>query len=134
MDTLPKEIKQLREMLAAELGKLQTFKADEDGEGTEKFVCYEDACCMINDLARAFSSSLDYIHQRINRMEDSFYNYTYEHSKGHPMALKTASNVEKYLKACGMDNDYNVQKPVVWVASSNRGDEIVANFVKPKVN
>lgn len=74
---------------------------------------------------------MDSVHSRINWMEDYVFNWMGQHSKGHAPALKTATALEKYLKMCGMENDYEVIKPAIFAQASHQGTNYLINYTKP---
>jgi hypothetical protein len=86
--------------------------------------------CSPEDQYKSLCNCLANLSERISYVSQSFYNYTYEHSKGHSLPLKTATHVQNYLDACGMGDDYRVEKPVIYASASRRGLEVNAEFVK----
>ena len=57
----------------------------------------------------AMYAMVDNCHKRISNMQGDFYDYANKHQVNHPYPLLTATHKEKYLKATGMENDY--EKP-----------------------
>ena len=64
------------------------------------------------------------VHRRINGMEDSFYNYTYDHGRGHLPKILGSEKMSACLKTLGLDGDYEVWKPMITAASTQYGFEI----------
>jgi hypothetical protein len=81
---------------------------------------------MRNEFYDSMSRMWNYAYQ----IQSSFYNYASEHAKGHLPPIKTASQMEKCLKSMGMENDYQVYKPVLSVANTKRGNILEANVEK----
>ncbi len=84
--------------------KFEEIKADGYAKPEDQANAIENIGYMIRNL----SNQVSYLY-------NDMYNWQSKHQKGHPPALASATNVEKYLKACGMENDYEVQKPTIWV-------------------
>lgn len=76
--------------------------------------------------------ALDYVHSRVNDLDDRFYNWSSTHMKGHIPAAKTASQMQHCLDVLGMDGDYNVMKPNI-VMSAIKGNKVItARYNKPQ--
>lgn len=114
------KIKELTTAFAKVSDKIQEMKANgEDKSEYNKFII-EDLIYMTRNLS-----------ERISYVADAMYEYQYQHSKGHPLPLKTASQMKAYLKACEMSDDYNVEKPTIYVsASARKGLQITACYSK----
>lgn len=61
------------------------------------------------DCMDAMYACMANVHQRISNMAENMYAYQDRHQQNHPYPLLTASHKENYLKATGMENDY--EKP-----------------------
>lgn len=123
---ISKELTELRASTETALGALKQIKADCYDNGAPRAICSDDfdkLCCRMQDL-------FSYLTSRISSLETSFYNYTYEHSKGHLPPIKSVTSMQKLLKVAGMENEYEVYKPTIVVASTRRGSEISATFTK----
>lgn len=66
-----------------------------------------------------------YLSSQVYRIEDTLYGYMYEHGKGHLPQINSASNMEKLLDAAGMGEDFEVQKPILSVASDRKGGSVI---------
>ena len=77
---------------------------------------------------------MDYIWNCMNSLSNQMWNLHDSHAKRmdnhmnpmgatHAPHLKTASQVQSYLKACNMNQDYNVEKPSIYVRASRAGNK-----------
>lgn len=108
------KLKEFQESFASVKKKLEEVKASPDSDDSRKMM-YEICSYLMN---------------QIYALGDEMYNYTNKHSIGHPPALKTATHMEKYLKACGMDNDVEIVRPTIYMSATNRGVEVFAEYKK----
>lgn len=111
-----KETQKLRESIADCQKKFQELK----GDGLSEDPRFE-----------ALYNNLGYIIKYIYQVEDSLWNYRIEHAKGHLPQIKGAGKMQKALKTLGMEDDYEVTKPMISVANSKRGIIVEATY-KPE--
>lgn len=79
------------------------------------------------NMMRYMDSSLSYIYDRINGMDNDFYDYKNTHKNGH-LPKMTPTAMAKMLKMCGMDEDYEIIKPTINMSKASvdkRGNIIV---------
>ena len=128
---MEKQIKALKELNEAAASMQVEFKKKLDTMKADGYCdkpmgpCIDDVMCYCYNM---FSS----INDRISRLSTDMYDYQYNHSKGHSLPLKTAVNVEKYLKACGMEDDYNVEKPTIYIQASDKSPNTKVLFAEYK--
>lgn len=106
------EFQKLSTAFASIVEKFKTIKADDMGEEKEGPEM-DDVMEMCSNLS-----------QRIDYIAGNFWDYQYSHAKNHCPPLKTASNVEAFLKACKMDGDFEVVKPAIYVNASANTVEV----------
>ena len=128
-----KKIQELEQSFATLLGDLNKVKADMGEMENEGPDMEEKMQRMMDAMSRIYVNLSD----RISYLADGFFQYTYDHNKGHIPPIKSATTMTKALKALGMEGDYEINKPWVSVAKNSKGIlSVVANFVKnetPKV-
>lgn len=128
---MEKEVKALKELneaaasMQAEFkNKIETMKADG----------YKSAdCCDENKMADIMNycyNMFSSINERISRLSNDMYDYQYRHSKGHLPPITSASAMKKGLKAFGIEDDYEILKPYISVASTKNGKVLEAEYVK----
>jgi hypothetical protein len=105
------EFQELSTAFASMVEKFKTAKADDMGEkeGPEM----DDVMEMCSNLSR-----------RIDYVANSNWDYQYSHAKNHVPQIKTASQMEAFLKACKMDGDFVVEKPSIYVNASANTVEV----------
>ena len=108
---LPKEIQELRASVEELTKQYKEIKASPE---------HDQKITDVEDLIWRLTS---YVHQRISNLEDSFYIYQWDHSKGHIPAVHSAGKMKDVLKTLGLDSDYEVYKPMVMAASEMYGFE-----------
>lgn len=89
------------------------------------------------DSAPAVSySDIDYLHRRcsdcvdrIYKLYDEVYKMFAEHTQNHLPPIQTPSQMEKAIKALGLDKDYDVQKRTIW-ASDGTVDKYLLEITK----
>ena len=111
--------------------KLQEIKASLDktekefkqiradvGENANNEVYYKcmDACYQMVSSVR----------QYVYTVEDRMYRMFDEHSKGHLPKIHGAEKMQNALETLGIDGDYSVQKPTIWVQANRNGTK---NFI-----
>lgn len=96
----------------------------------------ENEMCSKKEMYSVFSRVMDNVyamvdncHARISSVDNWHYNAASEHRKGHFPPFKSASQLQAFLKTCGMDKDYEVQKPVIY-ATNQRGMEVTLDYSK----
>lgn len=129
--TNPK-LAELEQSFASIKGEFDTLKA-EMSPVMEK---QEDEMCSKKEAYQMFSrvmdnvySMVDNCHARISAVDNWHYTNAAEHSKNHMPPFKSATQLKAFLKTCGMEDDYEVQKPVIY-ASNQRGLEVTLDYSK----
>lgn len=110
-----KKLKELQQAFAAAQKKFQESKA----YGPD---------CSEQDTNEALCSMFQNLSDRISYIAESFWDYTYEHSKGHIPPINSVSGMEKALKVLGLADDYDVYKPMISVAREARGIVAYASY------
>lgn len=82
---------------------------------------------MMDRIMNSVYSMVDNLHQRINAVDNAYWEQLRDHYQGHAPAFKTASQLQAFLKTCGMDKDYNVIKPAIF-ASTKHGMEVTLDY------
>lgn len=110
---MDKKLQELKESLASIDTNFKQIKADMDGDDK------------MNKLAEYFYDSLSRIREYMWQMEGNLYrnldNHTNPPGAIHAPNLKTASHVQSYCDACGMGDDVEIVKPVIFVRASRNG-------------
>lgn len=78
---------------------------------------------MMDYMYQCMSNLRDYIYGAEDRMHSKMDNHMVPNGKTHAPHLNSASAVENYLDACGMSEDYIVQKPTIQVKASRQGNK-----------
>lgn len=74
-----------------------------------------------------------YLHDRINNHNSALNNHLNPTDGSiHPLHLKTATQVESYLKACSMDDDVKVKKPELQMRNANMNSVYASEVVKSR--
>jgi len=104
---IPDDLKELRANVDSLVKKYQEVKAmpPEDHSGTKEM---ED---MVFRMAQ-------YMHERISRVEDNFYEWAAVHMKNHLPNPATAADMQKALEGLGLDKNFEVVKPKIIVAKA----------------
>jgi len=105
-----KKFSKLKESLAELDEKIKQAKASADTEENARF--YE-LVNLVYDLNRA---TREYLHE----LERELYDHA-SVQNGHLPRIKGAGAMEKALKALGMDEDYTVEKSVIYSVASRGG-------------
>lgn len=106
----------LKELRASIEATFQKMKAE--GMGDEKYEMCMDA--------------LGFVYRYVAAVEEELYAYRQKHQVGHLPQIKGAGKMTDVLKKLGMDGDYEVHKPMISVANTNKGLEFEAEFKKEK--
>lgn len=70
------------------------------------------------------------LHSRMNNLEDAHYAHA-SMSNGHLPPCKSPSQMQAALKTLGLDKDYDIKKPQIYMkASRGNGNELVAEYRK----
>jgi hypothetical protein len=91
--------------------------------------CKPDDVTILKDDVKYLYALISNMRNYLYQLEGAFYNYTYEHNSNHVPKLN-ASAMEKFLKAVGMDDDFEVQKPTIYMTASKHGAVVNANYIK----
>jgi len=121
---MKEKIEELSKSFATIESKLKTVSADD-------YTSSDKMKVMMEDLMYAMSN----IHSRINYITEDFYKYTYDHGKGHLPKIKSSSQMMKALKACGMEDDYEVEVPSIYISASSANPKnkvLNAAYIKKK--
>jgi hypothetical protein len=77
-----------------------------------------------DEVISSIAQSLSYLRDQVWNMEDRMYEFMWKHEDGHLPKITSASAMEKLLAAAGMENDFEVGKKYVSVASDRKGGAI----------
>lgn len=117
---MKEKIEELSKSFAAVDEKLKKIKADDYNSPERTKVILEGVMYSIRN-----------IHDRMDYLSREFYNYYFKHQEGHIPPIKTASQMQKALKAIGMEDDFEVKKPNLYIsASAKKGLTITASYNK----
>ena len=114
---IPKELQELRantEELVKKYKEVRAAMPSDVSPGPDN---------RMQDMEDMMFRMVSYIHSRINNLEDGFYNWTWEHSKGHIPPISGVSKMEAALETLGLKGDYEVKKPMITAASTKYGFE-----------
>lgn len=111
---IPKELQELRANIEDLRSKYQEVKAMPGEMDNDKMKMMEE------DMMRM----MNYTHSRITYLEDAFYKYQWDHSKGHLPQVNSPSQMEHCLDILGLGGDYQVHKPMISMASEKYGFEV----------
>lgn len=75
----------------------------------------EDCCPPKDDYLYWFT---EYLYKYVSNVESSFSDYVYNHAAGHLPKISGADKMQKALKTLGLEGDYEVIKPAVYVSAS----------------
>jgi len=84
----------------------------------------------MNKMMKEMYRYMDYVMGYIYEMEASGYKQWERHNVGHIPSVKGAGKMQAVLEALGLDDDYEVYKPMISVAKTKRGMEIEASYTK----
>lgn len=115
---IPKELQEIRASVEQLSKQYKELKGQSTGD--DKVRELED---MIFRIA-------DYLHARLSYLEDDIYSWISKHSVNHVPSLKIASQMEKFLKVCGMDNDFEIIKPTIRVSNASRNPTLEVEYKK----
>lgn len=128
-----KKLQELDSCLASLEKSAKELKACMNGNYTQ-----EDMGSKMNSLADSLYASMSSLRNTMYNLHESHAGRLNEHLQNHVPALKTASHVENFLKAVGMDNDVEVVKPKIYasyasrISASPKGMTVELDFKKPK--
>lgn len=135
MNKEQENIKKLSESFASELKKLETLIASDPTVDKNELVAKdpktsdkEDPATrsQIQSCMETVYSIARNLHDRMDGMYADMYAYMRDHQDGHPFKLLTATHKTNYLKACGMQDDY--EKPAKkWANASLNIAEVKTN-------
>lgn len=108
--------------------QFETIKADLAAPG-EEMCSKKEVWAMLDRCMSSVYSIADNLHAKINEVDNYHWTAKSEHQKGHAPAFKTPSQVKAFLKTCGMEDEFEVVKPVIY-ASTNRGLEVTLEYSK----
>lgn len=91
----------------------------------------QDCMNYIDSQSKYFWQAISNLQQSIYSTQDSFYSTFASHLNNHVPKL-TPSQMQEFLKSCGAENDYVIQKPVLNITASktSRGKQINISFQK----
>ena len=121
--------------IKANIEKIQKKFAEIRGYSEEDVqkMCSADDMGMQMD---SMQSDVDYLYrylsniqQYIYQVEGAFYSWASDHQTNHVPKLN-ASAMEKFLKVVGMDGDFQVQKPQIYMSATKHGPILELNYSK----
>ncbi len=99
------KIQDLSQSFASEIGKLQKIIASPDKTQNDMQSCMNAIYSIANNL-----------HDRMDRMQSSLWQYQDSHADGHIPAIKGAGAMNKALTALGLDKDFVAQKKSIYAS------------------
>lgn len=118
------EIKTWKTSLAILDEKIKSAKANMDK------IADPDMMEKMQGFMEAVRNVLNYIHERIDIVQEDAWTFRREHTTNHLPNPKSASQMETCLKALGMYGDYEVRKPIITMAKTRQGGVAVAEYIK----
>lgn len=118
------EFNKLQESFAALSTKFKTVIASPGEMSEDKKEMMEMMYAIMDNIDRRIS----YVHDRINETQD----YTVKHCNSNHVPPLKAAAMQKFLKVVGMEDDYEVSKPMIYCSASRHGATFEAEYVKPK--
>ncbi len=118
---MKKSLEELNQLKASFDDVVKAYKTELETKGSQP-----------TDTEKMIYEMVSYVHQRINRFQDDFYSYAYEHSRGHIPPIQDAGKMKECLKAIGLSESYEVRTPVVY-ANNKNGVTAEVNFIPKKV-
>lgn len=100
--------------------KFKSIKAD--GMGEVKDDGMEECKAKIEYLSYMVESLSSYV----KYLNEAFY----QHQKGHIPPIKSVAQMEKALKNLGLESEYSVEKPSIYVSASRTGKVVSASYKK----
>jgi len=121
------ELKKLREAIAACESKLNIKSTKANGELSDEEDDEEE-----DEEKEAMKEMMQSVVQYIYGIEDMIYKMHTEHRKGHIPPITSPGKMQKVLKALGVDDDYEVAKPLITIANTKQGMLIEASLPDKK--
>lgn len=103
------------------LDKLKESKGQENHSPME---------AMRDEMMERMYGALNYVHERISGVEDTLWEFRSQHLKGHLPNPKTPTQMERALKGLGLQDEFEVVKPMISVASTRQGQVLNASYSK----
>ena len=72
----------------------------------------DDGCCDGCDTVMSMCQNLS---DRISYLSQSFWDYQYSHSQGHPVKINSPEGMQAYLDLIGRGEDFEIVKPSLYV-------------------
>lgn len=94
---------------------------------SEEMCSRKEVWAMLDRCMGSVYSMVDNLHAKMNEMDNYNWKQHGDHQKGHAPAFKTATHLQNFLKATGMDKDFDVVKPVIY-ANTSRGLEVTLDY------
>ena len=85
---------------------------------------------LMNDMMDNINAQISYVHRRIDGLSNELYN----HYQGHIPKINSVEQLNRALKALGLDSEYDVAKRTIFasVKSNNRNSVIEIAYSPPK--
>lgn len=87
-----------------------------------------DICCIDDKSNDVYYKCMDACYQMISSLrqyvysvEDRMYSNFSDHNKGHLPKILGAEKMQNAIDTLGISQDYDVQKPIVWISASRNG-------------
>lgn len=113
MDKL-NELKEIKAKLEQSEKSFKQIRADigEDKSNEIYWKCMDSCYSMVSNLK-----------QYIYSIEDSFYKRMDDHLAGHLPKINGAEKMQNALETLGISEDYDIQKPTIYVRASRQGNK-----------
>lgn len=113
------------------LEKLQIIKGNLDKLDKEYKEIRGDVCCVTdNPNQEIYYKCMDTCYQMVSSLrqyvysiEDNFYKTMDNHNQGHLPKINGAEKMQNALETLGISEDYDLQKPVIYVRASRQGNK-----------
>lgn len=109
-----KELQEIKAKLEQSDKTFKQIRADmgEDKNNEIYWRCMDSCYAMLNDLR-------GYIYS----VEDNFYKTMDNHTAGHLPKIQGAEKMQNALETLGLDGDYEIQKPTLYIRASRQGNK-----------
>jgi len=116
---LKAEFEEVKASAEKRLEKIKAF--DESGSSID-----------IHDVYRIVYDETEYMYRNMDRIWEALYSFAQEHTKNHAPHPKSAAQMNKAVKAFGMEEDIEVGKKTVVMAGVKSHQKSLAEFLNTR--
>lgn len=129
-----KPLDNLKQSLANLDKKISEMKANVDVNSKaaqDVMGVYDELKSALNSIYASMSYANEYIHQRIDNVNSRMN----DHEKNHVPAMMSPTHMKNFIKACGMEDDYQVEPKTIYsyahvIKASKNGVSVQLNLSK----